>query len=536
MVTDAKTKAKTFGISEELAQFVEFKKGAGEPELGKSPDAPLQEMHPDAGRLRLIIKNLATSPETAQRLLEQNGFQTQHLGGLDFALKKPEEDAWRVLDPEGFDVRDITDLGGEAATVVGGVLGFAGGGVAGGALGGAAVSGLRGLAGQAFGLEPTGGEIARQVGTEAVLGGALPALGAAAGAGARAAGRGVRGLLPASARQIAGLSDEALQAQFRQATGKVPVIRGGAEGLVPGKPIQRSSLITERIRRPTPGPAPTPIIRGGAEGTVPSAPLGQAGIEAARSAERDTMEQLLLASSDEVQSFIEGRGLRPVVQAAQRTGELSPDPKRPELARFLTDQLRQQGFFEGVAEGVSPEIATAAARPVGQALPTQGVSFLPTEEPIGDVARVARQFRIPSAARKRKVTGELTTGAREQLGAEVLGRSPFTRTARALGRELEDIGDVARTVRGGLLLSPALRKLAVGGRAIGKLGQLISKSADPLRRIREAKALPVPVQRQIDRAINLFDNGDMSAYRSAVFVLLSRPVVRKALETEEEKT
>jgi hypothetical protein len=124
---------------------------------GATPDNPLQETHPDVPRLK--VKNLAVSKEAARRFLQKKGFQVSDLEGFNFALKKPDEDVWRVLDPEGFDLKDILDIGGDVAEIAGatvgaglGAAGGLGGAAAGGALGAGAVGGLRASLGASLGL------------------------------------------------------------------------------------------------------------------------------------------------------------------------------------------------------------------------------------------------------------------------------------------------------------------------------------------------------------------------------------------------
>lgn len=188
---------------------------------GSNPETPVNEMHPQMGVERYIVMNLATTPETAQRYLESQGWQVVNTGGWNFSVRRPGDKKWYKLDPGGMKDwgRDILDIGGDILTGLGAGLG-AGVGLAGGApsgpgalataaAGGAAGGGLAELlkqqVGIAFGLEPTLGERLSGAGAEAALGAAAPVIGKGIGKAAKA-------LMPTgTARQMLGLSDEALE-------------------------------------------------------------------------------------------------------------------------------------------------------------------------------------------------------------------------------------------------------------------------------------------------------------------------------------
>lgn len=180
---------------------------------GVYPDNPIQEMHPEVTyRTRALIKNLAANPEVGKKHLESQGFQVQQLGGHNYAIKKPAEQEWRVLDPENSlfsmdTLADATDLIGDVGTIAaetggaiaGGVGGTAvapGAGtlvgtVGGGTLAAGAAEGAKGVLGSMFGLDQGLGDIAKDAGTEmlyAAGGGALaPGVGAATKAGVKTA-------------------------------------------------------------------------------------------------------------------------------------------------------------------------------------------------------------------------------------------------------------------------------------------------------------------------------------------------------------
>jgi len=100
---------------------------------GSSYKRPIQEQHPDVGAgTRALIMNLSPDPETGKRYLESKGLQVKRYGAsFKYAVKRPEEREWRVVDPEGFDIQDVTDIGGDIASM--GAIGLGAGLGAGGA-------------------------------------------------------------------------------------------------------------------------------------------------------------------------------------------------------------------------------------------------------------------------------------------------------------------------------------------------------------------------------------------------------------------
>jgi len=167
---------------------------------GSSYKRPLQEQHPDVGAgTRALLMNLSADPETGKRYLESKGLQVKQYGkGFKYAVKRPEEREWRVVDPKGFDIQDITDIGGDVATLgaVGLGAGLAAGGgpggvAAGGALGGAGAASIKAGLGKAFGLDPTAGEVGRSVAFEGATGALAGVGGKVVSGAARGLGRGL---------------------------------------------------------------------------------------------------------------------------------------------------------------------------------------------------------------------------------------------------------------------------------------------------------------------------------------------------------
>lgn len=118
----------------------------------------LQEQHPDVGfKTRALLKNFAQSPEASAEYLKNQGLDARVMNG-QVVVKRPEETQFRVVDPEGLDLQDISDVAydvgaGVASGVATGAAGLAGGAVSGGAgaipsamlAGGASSAGLEAL-------------------------------------------------------------------------------------------------------------------------------------------------------------------------------------------------------------------------------------------------------------------------------------------------------------------------------------------------------------------------------------------------------
>jgi hypothetical protein len=131
--------------------------------MGAGPQV-VQEQHPDISwKDRLITKNLASSPEAAISYLKKEhpklDIQTDESGQIK--IKRPEEQQYRVLDPEGVDsfkeaLKDIGDVGYDVLSGVGSGVATAaaglGGGLASGGVG-AIPAAMAAGAGSSAGLE-----------------------------------------------------------------------------------------------------------------------------------------------------------------------------------------------------------------------------------------------------------------------------------------------------------------------------------------------------------------------------------------------
>lgn len=167
----------------------------------------IQEQHPDFSFVdRATVKNLAQSPKKAvDYLRKQHKHLDIDLKNDQIVAKGKDEKDWRVLDPEGFDWQDLTDIGADVATAFGSGAATAAGGLAGAALGpagaiggasaaGAASSGaleaLRQKLGAAAGIEQD--VSTSDIKTSAMFGAAAPLLFGSGGTLAKAATKGGR--------------------------------------------------------------------------------------------------------------------------------------------------------------------------------------------------------------------------------------------------------------------------------------------------------------------------------------------------------
>lgn len=139
--------------AQELAQL--------EAELGQPQEKVVNEMHPDISfKTRAVYKNFGADPEASFNYLQKSNpnLQWKKDKSGEVLAKKPNETEWRRLDPKGFDLQDITDIGYDipaaiaqgAATAASGIAGAPLGGVgaipaamAGSAASGAALEGVR---------------------------------------------------------------------------------------------------------------------------------------------------------------------------------------------------------------------------------------------------------------------------------------------------------------------------------------------------------------------------------------------------------
>ena len=116
----------------------EFK--VGEAPWEQTSEKIVNEMHPDIDfATRAIYKNFGADPEASFRFLQKKlpNLQLKKDKEGEVLAKRPEETEWRRLDPKGFDLQDISDIGYDvpaavaqgAATAAAGLVGAAAGGI-----------------------------------------------------------------------------------------------------------------------------------------------------------------------------------------------------------------------------------------------------------------------------------------------------------------------------------------------------------------------------------------------------------------------
>jgi hypothetical protein len=201
---------------------------SGKPEI-------VEEMHEGISFTdRAIVKNFAQSPEKgASYIKKQNpNLETRVYDGR-VLVKDRNATKWNVLDPEGFDLQDITDLGYDAAALVGE-------GLAAGALG-AATGGL-GAAG-AFGATAAGAEALRQSigsglgidqdvsGSDVALAGTLGAAMPFVPTALKKAALGTKGAIKGTAKFLGGVDDKAIAGMTRE--GEKAISKLETETVVP---------------------------------------------------------------------------------------------------------------------------------------------------------------------------------------------------------------------------------------------------------------------------------------------------------------
>ena len=108
-----------------------------------------------------MIKNLISeNTDLQQKYLQKKGFQTRLVGDR-VEVRQPGQERFSVIDPEGFDLFDVTDVAGDIAEAI--ATAAASGAKAIGLVGAPATAGGSLLAGSALGGAATGGfETARQ--------------------------------------------------------------------------------------------------------------------------------------------------------------------------------------------------------------------------------------------------------------------------------------------------------------------------------------------------------------------------------------
>lgn len=181
---------------EEVAEEIQF---------GKSAEYPHTSMHPELTKMdRFKIDFRGGNPEVGQRYLESKGFQVQPKGGFQYALKKGKGD-WYLFDEAGPSFQDVSDVAGDVLSL-GGMVGGAAltaptgftAGVLGAGAGTGVAQGFRSAAGAAMGVPSRAGEVAGEIGQEAVAGAAAQVLGVGAskllGMGSKGLGRARAGM------------------------------------------------------------------------------------------------------------------------------------------------------------------------------------------------------------------------------------------------------------------------------------------------------------------------------------------------------
>ncbi len=155
-----------------------------EPEATPEPEKELPVVQEQAvsGLTRAGLKNLIDeSPELQLQYLERKGWDARERGG-QIQVKRPGDKEWRVVDPKGFDLQDVTDHIADVLQGAAMVAGISTGGILGGAGAGTLSEAARQGVGKLAGFR-------EEMDTGAI--GVAGALGAAGGAsrGAVAAGQ-----------------------------------------------------------------------------------------------------------------------------------------------------------------------------------------------------------------------------------------------------------------------------------------------------------------------------------------------------------
>ena len=159
--------------------------------------AVLDERHPDIGVMERSVAKSWSTPQGAQRYLESKGFEVQPAGGHFFNVRKPGEADWRKIDPDKFELEDVTDVlpdvaeatyslaGGVGGNVLGGLVGGPVGSVLGGGVGAALTTGIaqggRTAAGYAAGVPVGIGEDLPEVAKNSAIAGAADMVGTVVG-------------------------------------------------------------------------------------------------------------------------------------------------------------------------------------------------------------------------------------------------------------------------------------------------------------------------------------------------------------------
>lgn len=278
----------------------------------KTPENVLNETHPEISWAdRMLVKNFGNSPDATVQYLQKEhpDFEVRLDKDMDVELRKKGEKDWRRLDPKGFDMADVTDIGYDV--------------------------GAGALQGMATGAAALGGTA---VGT--------PALGLAAGMGASgASGAALEGVRQGIGGML-GVNQEADLAQVGMAglVGTVtPAIlgtgvKGAAKGLIPKAWSMAKNEIAPRVN----------FILGGQNPEI--AKVAAKNLKIIQQADNDPELALELGKKfhDTLDSAVQakrqelGQALGANVEGAQAAGVEIPTAsvKAPFLA--LRDELAQQ--------------------------------------------------------------------------------------------------------------------------------------------------------------------------------------------------
>lgn len=187
-----------------------------EAEYAASQGAPLpaiEEAHPDVSwSQRAVVKNFSNSPEASAAYLNKEGFETEIKDG-NIYVRKPGEKDFKAVDPSGFDLQDITDLGYDIPSGIASGIATAAGGIGGAVFGGGvgAVPGAMAAgAGSSAGLEALRQKLGQYAGIPQEISGRDIAISGAIGAaspllfgtGATAAQIAKAGISPQSQRSL----------------------------------------------------------------------------------------------------------------------------------------------------------------------------------------------------------------------------------------------------------------------------------------------------------------------------------------------
>lgn len=218
--------------------------GAAPTEVAPEPKYLQERGEGVSGWDRFVAKNFTQNPEKAFNHLQKGNPELEFSKKDDQVFFRPRdsEEPFKVLDPKGFDLEDITDVvydmgsglvenaamvaGGAAGGVAAGPPGLVAGGMAASGVAGAAMEGLRNLGGQALGVDQD-----LSVTDMAVTGGLSAALTPLGGFGKAPAKNMVAGAIKTARKS--GMSNTAAKKVGKEVadSGLASFLEGGALGL-----------------------------------------------------------------------------------------------------------------------------------------------------------------------------------------------------------------------------------------------------------------------------------------------------------------